>query len=178
MIERRRRIALSLASVLATGGYDEEAMAAAPGGGAAAARGGAMPSDESRAAFMLELHKLIETAADQAALQVVGGQGGGALTYPPGTRGLAPAERAALSSVQAPPEALPPARRVIADAVGSVVFDLFAMIDGARELEGWDVAFGPLELAPAQGRGTLHQDFKDRYAEWKKRRSDPGWSLG
>ena len=137
-----------------------------------------MLSDESKATFMLEMHKLIETAADQAALQVAGRRGGGSLTYPPGARGLAPAERAALQSVQAPPEALAPARRVIADAVGSVVFDLFAIVDGVRELEGWDVAFGPLKLAPSEGRGTLHQEFKDGYAEWKKRRSDPGWSLG
>lgn len=135
-------------------------------------------TDTEREAFLLELHKVIEAAADEAAKNLLA-RGRGSLTYPPGTRGLAAAERGALETIEAPAEALAAARKVVASAVGGAVYDALALLDGAREPEGVDMAWPGFRVERAEGapRGTLHRAFKDAYPTWRSRRPDPGWTL-
>ena len=135
--------------------------------------------DEERTTLLLEVHKLIETAADQAVRRISGREPVGALTYPLGGR-LTAAETAALGQVAATPEAVRALRRVVADAVAGPVYDLLAMIDGAREPEGWEVPWRPFEVKAAVAGsppGVLHTAFRETYQEWQRLRPDPGWSL-
>lgn len=135
--------------------------------------------DEERTTLLLEVHKLIETAADQAVRRISGREPVGTLTYPLGSR-LTAAETAALGQVAATPEAVRALRRVVADAVAGPVYDLLAMIDGAREPEGWEVPWRPFEVKAATAGsppGVLHTAFRETYQEWQRLRPDPGWSL-
>jgi hypothetical protein len=135
--------------------------------------------DEERTTLLLEVHKLIETAADQAVRRISGREPVGAMTYPLGSR-LTAAETAALGQVAATPEAVRALRRVVADAVAGPVYDLLAMIDGAREPEGWEVPWRPFEVKAAVAGsppGVLHTAFRETYQEWQRLRPDPGWSL-
>jgi hypothetical protein len=147
--------------------------------GAGDARRDPKLSDEERRALLVEVHKLIETAADQAVRRISGREPVGVLTYPLGGR-LTAAEAEALGRGAGTPEAVRALRRVVADAVAGPVYDLLAMIDGAREPEGWEIRWRPFEVTTAEAGsppGILHTAFQETYQEWQRLRPDPGWSL-
>ena len=174
---RRKVLAVALGGLLpaacAEGGRQENKP------GAVDARPDPKLSDEERKALLVEVHKLIETAADQAVRRIVGREPVGALTYPLGAR-LTAAETEALGQAAATPEAVRALRRVVADAIAGPVYDLLAMIDGAREPEGWEMPWQPFEVRAAEAGsppGRLHTAFRETYQEWQRLRPDPGWSL-
>lgn len=136
-------------------------------------------NEEERKTLLLELHKLIETAAAQAVRRIARREPVGALSYPVGGR-LTAAEAEALGRWDAAPEAVRAVRKVVADAVAWPVYDLLCMIDGAREPEGWEIQWQPFEISAAEEGsppGTLHTAFQETYQEWQRLRPDPGWSL-
>jgi hypothetical protein len=174
---RRKALAVALGGLLpaacAEGGRQEVKPSAANGTPDPKLR------DEERTTLLLEMHKLIETAADQAVRRISGREPVGTLTYPYGGR-LTAAETTALGQAAATPEAVRALRRVVADAVAGPVYDLLAMIDGAREPEGWEVPWRPFEIkgaAAGSPPGVLHTAFRETYQEWQRLRPDPGWSL-
>jgi hypothetical protein len=136
-------------------------------------------SEQERKTLLLEMHKLIETAADQAVRRIVGREPVGALTYPLGRR-LTTAEAETLHRLIGTPEAVRAVRRIVAAAVAGPVYDLLSMIDGAREPEGWEISWRSFEIrgvAEGSAPGTLHTAFRETYEEWQRVRPDPGWSL-
>lgn len=165
-MERRRLVSLLVLGLVSRAGADP-----------AGAEEGVMREAERRI-LMLEMHKLIEAAAADAAARLAG-RAGGSLTYPPGTRGLAPEHAEALRALAAPAAVEAAARRLVADAAASAVYDLLCLIDGAREPEGQDVVWRPfhLQAAPGGTPGRLHLEFKETYGDWKRLRPDPGWTL-
>jgi len=174
---RRRVLAAALGGLFAAC----RAKACLPGSQPGAGNGKRDPrlTDEERKTLLLELHKLIETAAEQAVRRIAGREPVGALSYPVGGR-LTPGEADALGRWNAPPEAVRAVRKVVADAVAWPVYDLLCMIDGAREPEGWEVPWQAFEVRAAEEGsppGGLHTAFRETYEEWRRRRPDPGWSL-
>jgi hypothetical protein len=174
---RRRVLAVALGGLFPAG--RAEARLQGTKSGAADAKRDPRLSDEERKTLLLEVHKLIEIAADQAMRRISGREPVGLLSYPLGGR-LTAAEAEALGRSVATPEALSAVRRVVADAVAGPVYDLLAMIDGAREPEGWEIPWQPFEVRAAEAGsapGILHTAFQETYQEWQRLRPDPGWSL-
>src|SRR5882762_3259545 len=139
---RRKVLAVALGGLLPAGCAGAGLQESKPGAGDA--RRDPKLSDEERTTLLLEVHKLIETAADQAVRRIAGREPVGVLSYPLGGR-LTAAEAEALGQAAATPEAVRALRRVVADAVAGPVYDLLAMIDGAREPEGWEIPWQPFE---------------------------------
>ena len=174
---RRKVLAVALGGLIPAGCGEGGRQEVKPGAGEA--RRDPKLSDEERKALLVEVHKRIETAADQAVRRISGREPVGTLTYPLGGR-LTAAETAALGQAAATPDAVSALRRVVADAVAGPVYDLLAMIDGAREPEGWEVPWPPFEVRAAGAGsppGTLHTAFRETYQDWQRLRPDPGWSL-
>ena len=176
-LRRRGILTAALGWLLPAG----RARAGSPGtdGAASDARKDPRLSDEERKTLLLEMHKLIETAADQAVRRLSGREPVGPLTYPYGAR-LSPAETETLGKGVTTPEAVRAVRKIVASAVAGPVYDLLSMIDGAREPEGWEISWRPFEMRGAEEGsppGTLHTTFRETYEEWQRLRPDPGWSL-
>jgi len=174
---RRRVLAAALGGLFPTRRAEaslEEIKPAAPN-----ARRDPKLSEKERKTLLLEVHKLIETAADQAVRRIAGREPVGPLTYPYGRR-LTPAETETLDRLSGIPEAVRAVRGIVAAAVAGPVYDLLSMIDGAREPEGWEISWRPFEIrgtAEGSAPGTLHTGFRETFEEWQRLRPDPGWSL-
>ena len=174
---RRKVLAAAVGSLLAAGRARADTRRS--DAGAKGAPRDPRLTDEERTALLLEMHKRIEVAADQAMRRLTRREPVGPLIYPAGLR-LTPAETEALGRLAATPESIQAVRAIVAAAVAGPVYDLLCMIDGAREPEGWELPWRPFEVRGTDDGsrvGTLHTDFRKTYEEWQRRRPDPGWRL-
>src|SRR5262245_10324896 len=129
-----------------------------------------MLSDEARQALLIEIHKSIDTVAQQAASTV--GKDGSTpdLAYPPGAQ-LSEPELDALRMVNVTPSTRSALQKVIADACSAAFFRMFSVMDGVGDPDTWSGRHWPgISLAPKpeHDEPMLHDDFFESYWLYRK----------
>ena len=130
---------------------------------------------------MLTIHKLIEEYADHLATQINDGKPIDHVTYPPNS-GFNQNEIEALTILQSNEHLKSAIRKVVADNIAGVVFDIFNIIDGTSDPETYIGKWTELRLVDKTKdyqpyKDMLHDKFFETYWDWRKMRPNNQWKL-
>jgi hypothetical protein len=136
-------------------------------------------SESNRNILLMELNKAIEDAAEAGAKDVLQQDFDNLAVYPP-NGGYTYEEKVALRSIASVPNAESALRKVLANASASVIFNMLNWFDGTSdpESESWTgVTLVDSDTVGDPPYAMLHDDFYDKYWDWRETRGDKGWSL-
>jgi len=136
-------------------------------------------SESNRNIFLVELHKAIEDVAEAGSKNILQQDFDSLAVYPP-NGGFTDEEKVALRSVASVPNVESALRKVLANAGASVIFDMLNWIDGTGDPESEDwtgVKLVDADTDEDPPYAMLHDDFYDKYWDWRKTRGDKGWRL-
>ena len=130
-----------------------------------------------RNAILMDVHRSIEEAADEAATAIAGGHVPEAITYP-ADGGLTAGEAAAVSEIRLSTEAKNGVRKIIANAAAHPLWTLFALLDGIRDPDEHDEEYWPpFEIRPAADSEVLTERWLEGFDLWRERRPPRDWTL-
>lgn len=121
---------------------------------------------ELRAALLHEMHKAIDSAAEDA-LGIIGNRGIEPV-YPPGVE-LSNAEVSALANITSSPELVSAFRKVLRDTASRPLFQLFALLDGVADPSAWDNVWTGahvVERSDESDEEMWHDDFFASYWDY------------
>ncbi len=127
-------------------------------------------SESNRNIFLVELNKAIEDAAEDDSKNILQQDFDSLAVYPP-NGGFTDEEKVALRSIASVPNAESALRKVLANASASVIFNMLNWIDGTSDPESEDWTGVKLVDADTVGDppyAMLHDDFYDKYWDWRK----------
>jgi hypothetical protein len=136
-------------------------------------------SESNRNIFLVELNKAIEDAAEDDSKNILQQNFDSLAVYPP-NGSFTDEEKVALRSIASVPNAESALRKVLANASASVIFNMLNLIDGTSDPESEDWTGVTLVDADTVGDppyAMLHDDFYEKYWDWRKARGDKGWRL-
>ena len=138
-------------------------------------------TEENRKTFLLALHKLIDSATEKSAQNVVANKVQDLAIYPP-NGGFSTSEIETLKQIASIPRTESVLRKIIADANGQVIFNLLNFFDGTgdpdTDLGKWTgVALADSNQIEENNAGMLHDDFSESYWDWMKIRPKKDWKL-
>lgn len=136
-------------------------------------------SESNRNILLMELNKAIEDAAEAGAKDVLQQDFDNLAVYPP-NGGYTDEEKVALRSIASVPNTESALRKVLANASASVIFNMLNWFDGTSdpESENWTgVTLVDSDTVGDPPYAMLHDDFYDKYWDWRETRGDKGWSL-
>ena len=114
-----------------------------------------MIPDKIRRALLVDIHRVVEKATDSAIRQMKDGSAD--LVYPPGIE-LTGEEAEALRNLQLPDAAYSAIKKIMINMAGISLHDLFALIDGVGDPEGWNES-GPWLGVSISERGEEHEEM-------------------
>lgn len=130
-------------------------------------------TETRRRILLMELHRLIEVSATEAASMLSQGNYEAQVTYPP-NGGLTGDEIAALKNVRLDVMAERGLAKIIADAAASAIFNFFCVMDAVGDPESCDdeVWLGAQLAEPDEDHADdllmLHDAFFDTYWDYRE----------
>lgn len=138
-------------------------------------------SEDNIETLMISLHKKIEEYSDYLTTQINNGNAVEHVTYPP-NNGFTKAEIDSLKLLASNPTLKSALRKLTADNIAGVLFDLFNYIDGTgdpeKELGKWtELSFVDKTDKIEQPIEMLHDKFYETYWNWRRIRPNKEWKL-
>ena len=127
-------------------------------------------SDQNRTTLLIDLHRVIEEAAEEFSAKLLSGHADQLISYLP-NGGLTDAEHRALNGLEDNEIARNALRKVFACNAARVIFDLLNVLDGTGDpdpdLGAWSgVVISDLPDDFDENQEFLHDAFYETYSKW------------
>lgn len=137
-------------------------------------------SPHNQETLLIYIQQKIERYADDIASKIENGVSEDFLDYPPNGE-LSTVEIESLAKLKGDPVLKSALRKILASNSAGVLFELFNVIDGTadpdEDLGKWSGVALVDMTEDFEETYFLHEEFYDKYWDWRKIRPDKGWRL-